>query len=78
MSGTVGVGINGMKAEFSDIEMDCMMKDNFMKYIESIRKKDEITPENISNEDSGSESSSDESNKDENPNLNEDGQLIKS
>jgi len=31
IAGTVGVGINGMKAEFSDIEMDCMAKDKFIK-----------------------------------------------
>lgn len=31
LSGTVGVGINGMKAEFSDIEMDCIEKDKFIQ-----------------------------------------------
>lgn len=31
LSGTVGVGINGLKAEFSDIEMDCIEKDRFIQ-----------------------------------------------
>lgn len=49
--GTVGVGINGMKAEFSDMQMDCLSKSAFIKYIESIRKKDEITVDEITQED---------------------------
>lgn len=77
LSGNVGVGINGMKAEFSDIEMDCMVKDNFMKFIESLRKKDELSPDAITDEEIDS-SSGGSGGQEENPNLKEDGQLIKS
>lgn len=71
--GTIGVGINGMKAEFSDIQMDCMLKDAFVKYIESLRKKGEITVDEITEEDMEKESAALEP---ENPNISADGQLI--
>jgi len=43
--GTIGFGTNGMIAEFSDIEMDCLSKSAFVKYIESLRKVEEFSSE---------------------------------
>jgi len=31
LSGTIGLGVNGVIAEFSDIEMDCIIKGDFLK-----------------------------------------------
>lgn len=42
ISGTVGFGINGMIAEFADIEMDCIPMSSFMKFIELLRKGEEL------------------------------------
>lgn len=50
-AGTIGFGINGMKAEFSDIEMDCLSKGPFLKYIESLRKIEEYGSDEVTVED---------------------------
>lgn len=73
LKGSIGVGINGMKAEFSDIQMDCINKGKFVRYIESLRKKGEIETDEITEEDLESDSADIEK---PNPNIAPDGKLI--
>lgn len=57
--GTIGFGSNGMIAEFADIEMDCVTKGAFDKFLDQLTKGDEVTEEDM---DSSTETTSEDGN----------------